>query len=215
MEDKGPGSVISPDGVDATQKQPEPQQALPQPVPEQPITPAPQAPSPSMPSDEPMQSPQPANSQEPSLSWTASEYLHHDKTAKWYLAGTFGAAVIAAIVYFATRDVVSAGIVFVALAGLVVFAARQPKVQDYAVEGNAIRVGNKVYALSDFKSFSFSEDATIIEVSMVPLKRFMPMVTIHVDPEQVDSLIDHLVAYLPMEQHKADPMDGLLKRLRF
>src|SRR5437870_2945293 len=41
------------------------------------------------------------------ITWTASEFVAHEKSAGWYLALTVVALVIAGVIYLLTRDIIS------------------------------------------------------------------------------------------------------------
>ena len=200
--------------------QPEP------PVPVRPPQPATAAQAPSVPTsatEAPRQEPEPmsmpiVNNDAPTdtaRAWSATEYVHHEKHTLWYGLYVLGTLLLSAVVYFTTKDIMSTVIVFVAILGLVVFASRSPKVQDYEVAGDALRIGQKVYNLHDFKAFSVVEEGSTAEIMLHPLKRFLPMVSVYLPQNQVDDLADYLADSLPVEPYKPDAVDTLLRRIRF
>ncbi len=72
-----------------------------------------------------------------------------------------------------------------------------------------------MYALQGFKSFSITEDGAIASIIFMPLKRFMPALTIYMAPDVEDKVVNYLSDVLPMERHRQDAVDSLLKRIRF
>ncbi len=52
-------------------------------------------------------------------------------------------------------------------------------------------------------------------VVFMPLKRFAPPRTIYYAPEDEDRIVGLLVNRLPLEEHRADAVDGLMRRIRF
>lgn len=157
--------------------------------------------------------PVPTNSEE--LSWTAAEFIAHEKSAGWYGLLTLGTVIAATVVYLLTKDKLSTGTVVLAALALGAFAARKPKSQQYSVRPDGIQVGQKLYDFQDFKTFSVAEEGAVASVVFMPLKRFMPSLTIYLVPELEDQVVDFLSAYLPFEQHKTDAVDSLLRRIRF
>lgn len=149
------------------------------------------------------------------LSWTASEFITHEKSVGWYglLAAT--AIVAAVLVYLVTKDKISTGIVILAAIALGVFAARKPQIQTYSLLPEGLQIGSKVYSFQEFKTFSVIEEGTITSVVFMPFKRFMPPLTIYVAPELEDKVVNFLSVFMPFEQHKADAVDSLLRRIRF
>ncbi len=149
------------------------------------------------------------------FNWSAAEYVHHEKHGMWYGLYALGTVLLAAVVYFTTKDILSTVIVFVAILGLILFASRKPSAQEYTLDGDVLRVGNKDYYLHDFKAFSVIEESQVAELILRPLKRFLPMVSVYVSPDQVDALADYLADFLSFEPHKPDAVDNLLRRIRF
>jgi hypothetical protein len=158
---------------------------------------------------------EPIDTDDDVIRWVAPEFVQDHKDSTWYGAYTLGTILLAAIIFIFTRDFVSTGVVILAIAGLMVFASRKPGEQQYAFGEGAVQVGNKMYHLEDFKAFSIDEQSLVPSVTLLPLKRFLPPITLYM-PSEVEPLVtDRLAVYLPVEQHKLDAVDGLLKRLRF
>ena len=192
-----PGSVVAPVGVE---QQPPP-------------APAPIA-------DEPAHAPEtaldpPQRVDENAISWTASEFVAHDKTPGWYLMLAIGTAVLAAIVYLVSRDFISVGVVVAA--GLVfgVFASHKPRQRQYRVDAQGINVDDKRYNYADFRSFSVVPEGAFKSIVFMPLKRFSPPLSIYYAPEDEDRIVGLLADRLPFEQGHRDAVDSLMRRIRF
>ena len=149
------------------------------------------------------------------ISWTASEFILHEKSPAWYGMAALAGAVGAALVYWLTKDKITTFIILLAAISLAVFAARKPKVQTYTINGTGLHVGPHVYQFENFKSFSINEEDSIATIVLMPLKRFMPMLTVYVAPDVEDGVVSLLSYILPFEQHRQDAVDSLLKRIRF
>lgn len=159
--------------------------------------------------------PAPAANLPESLSWTASEFIAHEKGASWYgLLAVVGLAA-AALDYLLLKDLFSTGVIIFAAIAFGIFAAHKPRAQQYNLDRRGVRVGDKVYGFQDFKTFSVAEEGAVASIVFMPLKRFMPPLTVYVAPEIEDQVVDFLSAFLPFEQHKADAVDSLLRRIRF
>lgn len=149
------------------------------------------------------------------LTWTASEFIAHEKSAGWYLLLTLGGVAAAVAAYFLTKDKLTTGVVIFAAIAFGIFAARKPSVQSYTITRSGLLVGQKMYDFQGFKSFSVAEDGAIASVVFMPLKRFMPPLTVYLAPEMEEQIVDFLAQLLPFEHHRQDAVDGLLKRIRF
>ena len=149
------------------------------------------------------------------IHWTASEFIAHEKSAGWYGLLALAGLAAAALDYLITRDLFSTVVILFAAAMFGVFAARKPKTQEYSLSRQGIQIGVKSYDFQDFKTFSVAEEGAIASIVFMPLKRFMPPLTLYVAPDMEDRVVDYLSAFLPFEQHKADAVDNLLRRIRF
>lgn len=149
------------------------------------------------------------------INWTASEFIAHEKSASWYGILALTGLVAAGLDYLITRDIFSTVVILFAAVAFGVFAGRKPRTQEYNLSRLGIQIGVKSYSFQDFKTFSISEEGAIASVIFMPLKRFMPPLTLYVAPDMEDQVVDYLSAFLPFEQHKADAVDSLLRRIHF
>lgn len=149
------------------------------------------------------------------LAWTATEFIAHPKGAEWYMGLTGASCVLTVIVYFLTSDMFSAGVVIFMAVLFGVYAARQPRMQQYGLDHQGLHVGSKTYSFHEFKTFSVNEENSIASIILMPLKRFMPPLTIYVSTDAEETVVSVLSQYLPFAPHKADALDNLLRRIRF
>lgn len=150
-----------------------------------------------------------------SVSWTASEFIAHEKNSMWYVALGGGTLVLAALVLLITRDLFSA--VIVAIGGVLfgVAASRPPRQMQYAVDDHGITIGARSYPYSDFRAFSVAQEGPFKSLTFMPLKRFMPPLSAYYDPADEDKIAEVLTGHLPMQDHHADPLEKLMRRIRF
>jgi len=161
------------------------------------------------------QAPQPTGQLPNDITWTASEFIAHEKGASWYGLLALAGLGAAALDYWLTKDKFSAGVIVLVAIAFGVLAARKPRTQQYALTHQGLQIGNKAYFFHDYKNFSVSEEGAIASIIFVPLKRFMPPLTVYVSPEMENQVFDFLSQLLPFEPHRTDAVDGLLKRIRF
>lgn len=149
------------------------------------------------------------------ISWTASEYVAHQKGASWFVSILFVVAVLVAVVYFVTRDVVSASVIGIIGILFVIFAARRPQVLEYSIDGTGIHVGQKTYPYGQFRSFSVLEDEAVPTIMFMPMRRLGLPLSIHFDPDDSEKILDILGSHLPGEEREAPPVDRLMNKIRF
>jgi len=148
-------------------------------------------------------------------SWTASEFVHHEKAAGWYAALGGVSVLIAGAVYLLTKDVISAVVVVVAAFALGFYGARKPKQLDYQLDASGLSIGTKYFRYGEFKSFSVAQEGAFSSIVLMPLKRFAPLTTLYFAPENEAEIIKILSMTLPFEEHKKDAVDKLMHKIRF
>ena len=149
------------------------------------------------------------------LNWVASQFTAHEKGAGWYASLYLGGGIFAAIIYFLTKDKITTFIIAFAILAFGLFAARKPHDEQYSLSRQGLLVGKKLYAIHDYKTFSVVDEGSSISIVLMPLKRFMPPLTLYVTAEIEDKVVDFLSAYMPISEHQADALDSLLRRIHF
>jgi hypothetical protein len=150
-----------------------------------------------------------------SVHWTASEFIDHDKRAGWFIGLAAAAAVACVLVYFVTHDTIATVMIVVAAALFGVTAGRKPNTLDYNLDSSGIKIGSKLYEYNFFKSFSVIEEGALSSIQLTPLARFSPPISLYYPPEQEDQILNTLSNYLPHEERHRDPVDRLMRRIRF
>ena len=150
-----------------------------------------------------------------SVQWTASEFIQHEKSAGWYAGLLAGAAGLAAIVYLVTEDWVSTITSVIVACVFGILAVRTPREMEFGVNERGVKMGNKFYTWGNFKSFAIVQEGNIESVWLMPLKRFMPIITLYFAPDDGPKIVNVISQFLPVEEHKMDPVDRLMQRLRF
>ena len=149
------------------------------------------------------------------VTWTASEYISHAKGTSWFMLLGIGLFVLVGVVYVLTKDIFAS--IGVGLAGVAfaAFSVRPPRILNYAINENGIQIGNRFYSYHEFKSFSVMQDGPLPSILLMPLKRFLPPITIFYEPQTGEQIVNVLSAYLPHESKQPDAVDKLMSHLRF
>lgn len=149
------------------------------------------------------------------VSWTASEFIEHPKTTRWYAMLGLAGLVLATLDFIFTHDLVSASVIVIAAAMFGVYAGHKPQMRQYRLSPDGLQIGDKMYAYKAYKAFSIAEEGSTVSIVFSPLGRFVPPLTIYVTGDMEDRVLDYLSIFLPIEQRRADAVDGLLRRIRF
>ncbi|HVX48438.1 MAG TPA: hypothetical protein VHA05_03735 [Candidatus Saccharimonadales bacterium] len=149
------------------------------------------------------------------ISWTASEFISHEKSTGWYGKLALGAVILAAIIYFLTKDIISTSVVIICAIAFGAIAGRRPRQLRYQISNAGVTIGQKQLTYAGFKSFSVIPEGAFSSIVFKPLKRFAPLTTIYYSPNDEDQILNLLSQHLPFEEYKPDPVDNMMRRIRF
>lgn len=149
------------------------------------------------------------------VQWTASEYIDHKKGPIWYILLVLAAALITALIYLFTRDMLSSIIIIILLGTLAVAAGRKPQVLEYRLDTAGLAIGKKFYTYDNFKSFTLEEAGPVKNITFLPMKRFMPPLSIYFAPKDEIRITSTLSQFLPYEQRKPSSIDRFMRSIRY
>ena len=148
------------------------------------------------------------------ISWTASEYIEHQRGAGWYLSLVVITAAVAVVLYLLTKDYFATGVI-VAL-GIIVGASvgRKPQQLSFELSSSGLKAGEKIYSYNLFKSFSILHEGAQTSLIFIPVKRFMPPVSAYFESKDEDKITSLVGERLPYEERSPSAIDRLSFRLR-
>lgn len=149
------------------------------------------------------------------IEWTASEFIAHHKTSSWYAGLAFAAVIVAGFIYILTKDEITAVVILVAAAVMGFVAGRKPRTLQYRIDTSGVHIGNKLYAYHDYKAFSIIDEGAINSIKLMPLKRFLPAVSMYYAPQDESKIVEALSDFLPYEDKDDDPFDRMVRKIRF
>ncbi len=149
------------------------------------------------------------------VSWSASEFIAYHKSVGWYLLVLMIVILLAAAAYGLTKDKISSGSIVIIGIMFVVFASRKPRVLTYQVNESGIRIGEKALAFSTLRSFAVIDEGNFRSIMLLPMKRFMPPISMYFEPQDEDKIANALGNYLPKEDRKQDTIDRFMHKIHF
>lgn len=149
------------------------------------------------------------------VTWTASEYIDHSKSAGWFVRYILVVVVFIGTIFFLTRDFFSLFLLSVLAIIFAIFAARKPSVLQYRLDGQGIAIGSKFYPINLFRSFAIIEEGAFRSITLLPLKRFMPSISLYYAPDDEAAILEAFSGLLPQETRKQDAIDRFMRRIRF
>jgi hypothetical protein len=149
------------------------------------------------------------------VTWTASEFIARQKGAGWYALLVLGAVVVAVLTHLFTKDLVAVGAIVAVAVLFGVSASRKPRVLTYRMDRSGLTIGQKSYPYGIFKSFSVMEEGAFSSITLLPLKRFMPPLSLYYEPKDEERIVSLLSRHLPLENRPADAVERLMRHVRF
>lgn len=149
------------------------------------------------------------------LTWTASEFIEHPKGIGWYSVLGLVGLVVAGLNFLITRDIVSTVLLALAVVIFGIYAGHKPRTREYHLTPKGLQIGEKLYVFQMFKAFSVGEEGSTASIVFTPLGRFGAPITIYVQQDLEDKVLNYISNFLPFEQHRTDAIDGLLRKIRF
>ena len=150
----------------------------------------------------------------PSIEWTASEFIAHEKSPMWYLVLIIVGVLLTLFSFFVMHDMIAmVAVVFI----IVLFgftASHKPRTLPYRIDNTGVIIGGKLYPYGQFKSFGIVQEDAFSNITLMPLKRFGQPLTIYYPPEEEDNIVKTLSAYMPTAPVKLDFIDTTLRRIR-
>lgn len=153
--------------------------------------------------------------QSESLSWQASEAIHHEKHMLWFVGLLAATVFLLAVSIFLIRSWTFAVLIVVMAITVGVLGSRPPRVNSYQLNSQSLQVNDKTFSLHDFRAFGVLQDGPLYSVVLIPHKRFMPSVNVYFPAESGEQIVDIFGASLPMEHVEPDVIDRLSRKLRF
>ena len=150
-----------------------------------------------------------------SVQWQASEYVHHAKSPAWIGMLVVVAVALLALSVFWLRSWSFSILVVVGAIGMAVMGLRRPRVRQYSLNAQGISIDDKNYSYADFHSFSVLPDGAFYTAIIIPVKRFMPALTIYFSEDLGEKIVDILSSHLPLEDRQPDLIDNIMGKIRF
>ena len=149
-----------------------------------------------------------------SFSWQASEFIHHQKTANWYLVlGLIVIVLIAAAIV--TRQWFSIAVFATMTAAVVVYASKEPRLLNYRLDNRGVTIDGRFSPYSHFKSYSVYKDTGWHMIDLDPTQRFAPRVSIIFDNDDLDKITAILDEKMPRVDREPDWIEKLTRSIRF
>ena len=147
------------------------------------------------------------------INWEAKEHLEYKHDGVWYGIFALAVIVLSGFAIF-VKEWTFLVLIIVAAIALLIYVRRPARELHYSLSAKGLTEGNKLYNLSDYRSFGILNEDNHYSIILTPKKRFATRLTVFFPESQGEEIVDMFGARLPMEPVKLDFLDRLVKMLR-
>ncbi len=128
----------------------------------------------------------------------------------WYVA--FGAITIGLVLLaiFVFKSITFAVLVPIMSIAIITLLLKPPQNINYAISPKGIYIADKLHDFSEFRAFGVTERDGQHSISLLPIKRFSPELTLYFPVDKGEKIVDMLGARLPMQDIKADVLEKII-----
>jgi hypothetical protein len=119
------------------------------------------------------------------------------------------------VIFVISQDYISSGSIIIIGILFLAYASRKPRVLTYSVDTDGVHIGEKLYPYSSIKSFAVIDEGSLRSISLIPMQRFMPAISMYFEPQEEAKIVEALSGYVPREERKQDAIDRMMHRIRF
>ncbi|PID32984.1 hypothetical protein CR969_03190 [Candidatus Saccharibacteria bacterium] len=132
----------------------------------------------------------------------------------WYVL--FGVTTLGFILLaiFVFKSITFAILVPIMAVAVITLLIRPPQNINYAISPKGIYIADKLYDFSEFKAFGVVEHQGQHSISLLPIKRFSPELTIYFPADKGEKIVDMLGARLPMQEVKLDLLEKIIHLIK-
>ena len=148
------------------------------------------------------------------VSWQSVELSHEERGLTWYIIFGIIVAGLMALAIFVFQSITFAILIPVMAISVIVLSIRPPATIVYSVSPKGVYVADKLYDFSEFRAFGVVRDERGNSITLLPVKRFSPGVTLYFNEVDGEKIVDMLGARLPLQEIKPDGLEKLIRLIR-
>lgn len=156
------------------------------------------------------------------IRWTASEAIDHVRGKSWYIVAfsvvvvvVLGLAALAWFNIITLMTAISTGVLAVIMLATVLVVAKKPSGEiDYILTESGLTIAGRLHPFNEFRAFGVRRLGGLWQLVLIPVKRLGMSVTMFINEDQGEAIVDTLGAILPMEDIKPDIVDSITRKLK-
>lgn len=145
------------------------------------------------------------------ISWEAPEFIHYERSTKWYIAFfVIGAGF--AVLFFWLQNYLFFSAIILAIIVIFIVSRQTPKKRLFKLSKDGFEVNEKKYPLDEFKSYFITYTDNVASLHMEKAyKLSMPIsaLLVNVNIDEIEKFINR---YLPENQKATTPTSDLMSK---
>lgn len=146
--------------------------------------------------------------------WNAPAHLHTEKKPDWYWALGIITLALAAVA-FIFGDIITGIFVIVAGLALAIHASKSPHIYTYEINDRGIMQDETLFPFLSLDSFCIPHDEYPHRLLVRSRKLLMPLIVIHIDEVDPESVRQILLKYIAETHHREPWLMKVLERFGF
>ena len=148
------------------------------------------------------------------LSWSAPEFVRHDKGPAWFiiLGIVVGIFFIISLLmknyFFAVLILMAGGLIYI-------HALKHPRTLKFSLSEEQLKVGDHIFHLSDLKSFWIFEDPDVRLLRLETKRTFMPQLHLPLGDQQPQTLRQAFIQFIPEKKQQESLIDIFSRKIKF
>lgn len=153
-----------------------------------------------------------ASKTQDTIEWSAYEYEKTERGPYWFLLPG-GVALIFIVFGILARSYFFIAFIALAFTVLTIYMKREPRLLNFAITPEGVRMGKQIYDYSSLKSFWIFNKSNPKELSLETGKTLAPFVQIPLGDLEPDEVRNYLLNFIKEEEHKELVSDQIAKSL--
>lgn len=154
----------------------------------------------------------PVSETQGAIEWSTYEYEKMERGPYWFLLPG-GVALIFIIFGVLARSYFFIAFVALAFTVLAIYMKREPRLLNFAITSEGVRIGKQIYDYSSLKSFWIFSKSSPKELSLETGKALVPYVKIPLGDLEPDEVRNYLLNFIKEEEHKEFISDQIARSL--
>ncbi len=148
------------------------------------------------------------------VTWEAQEYITPEKNTAWYVGLGVVVVVVILLDIFILKSITVSVLIITIAAVLIAMTVRPARMIQYRMNKDGIYIDEQLVKFSDYKAFGLFKEHDNNSILLIPVKRFLPGLSIYFPEDQGEAIVDLLARRLPNQEVKQDFMDKIVRLLR-